>query len=435
MTRHATSALTALVLASSSACASGPTGQLRGPAPPLPNPAPLLVNGMDTVLYLGVDLGTAGSVIGGHHDGWGKVYQGPILLSPDVLVPWTDAVGELGLEMLQTAGYPVRAPSRRFSDIEEVEGVGAILAGDAVSLTADTYGRLAGDQTTVALTVRWELYDPASRRVTYSRSTSAEVSTSGISGDAFRLAFTSSLSQVLADAEFRQSTVDIAAQGPITSSRATLGNAAFRREIPQDSELITLTSSSVLLPSGDSPFELVGPAVVSLQGNSARGSAFMISRDGLALTNHHVIDGQRTLTALFPGGRERPARVIRANEEADIALIEIACEEDCWTVSLDDEAPAVGSDLFVIGSPLTESLSRTMTRGIVSGLRLYSGVTLIQTDAAVNLGNSGAPMVDATSGRVLGIVTSKLVGEQIEGISFGVAIADALRVVGVVVTN
>ena len=105
-----------------------------------------------------------------------------------------------------------------------------------------------------------------------------------------------------------------------------------------------------------------------------------------------MIDGQHTLTALFADGRERPARVIRTNEEADIALIEIACEEDCWTVSLDDERPAVGSDLFVIGTPLTESLSHTMTRGIVSGLRLSSGVTLIQTAAAVNPGNSGAPI-------------------------------------------
>ena len=78
----------------------------------------------------------------------------------------------------------------------------------------------------------------------------------------------------------------------------------------------------------------------------------MISRDGLALTNHHVVDRQRTLTALFPGGRERPVRVVRTNEEADIALIEIACEEDCWTVSLDDEDPAVGSDLLVIGTPV-----------------------------------------------------------------------------------
>ena len=148
-----------------------------------------------------------------------------------------------------------------------------------------------------------------------------------------------------------------------------------------------------------------------------------------------MIDGQDALIALFADGKARPARVIRTNEEADIALIEIACEEDCWTVSLDNEGPAVGSELFVIGTPLTESLSRTMTQGIVSGLRLSAGVTLIQTDAAVNPGNSGAPMVDAASGRVLGIVTSKLVDEQIEGIGFGVAIDDALRVVGVVVPN
>ena len=390
---------------------------------------------MDTVLYLGVDLGTAGSVIGGHYDGVLKVHRRANLLSADLHATWTDAIRELGLEMLQTAGYPVRAASRLFSGFEEVEGVGAVLAGDVVSLTVDSYGRLAGNETTVVLSIRWELYDPTSRRVAYSRSTSAQVSTSGISGTAFGLAFASSLSQVLADIEFRQSSVDIAARGPITSSRATPANAAFRREIPRDSELISLTSSDFLEPSGDSPFEQVGPAVVSLRGNSVLGSAFMISRDGLALTNHHVIDTQDTLTALFADGRERPVRVVRTNEEADVALIEIACEEDCWTVILDAEDPAVGSDLFVIGTPLTESLSHTMTRGIVSGLRLSSGVTLIQTDAAVNPGTSGAPMADATSGRVLGIVTSKLVDEQIEGISFGVAIDDALRVVGMVLPN
>ena len=125
--------------------------------------------------------------------------------------------------MLQTAGYPARAPSRLFSDFEEVDGdVGAVLAGDAVFLSADTYGRLAGDQTTVALTVRWELYDPMTRRVTYSRSTSAKVSTSGISAHAFKLAFTSSLSQVLADPQFRQSTVDVVAHRTPNPSRATL---------------------------------------------------------------------------------------------------------------------------------------------------------------------------------------------------------------------
>ena len=386
---------------------------------------------MDTVLYLGVDLAAAGSVIGGHYGGLLKRYQGPNTLSPDLLATWTDAVRELGLETLEKAGYPVRAASRLFSGLEEVEGVGAVLAGEVVSVVVDSYGRLAGNQTTATLTIRWELYDPASRRVTYSRSTSAEASTSGISGAAFGLAFASSLYQVLADTGFRQSTIDMAGR-----ERSLLfPGVAFRREIPRDSELIALTSASFLQPSGASPFELVGPAVVSLKGNFALGSAFIISRDGLALTNHHVIDGQDVVTALFVDGRERPARVVRTNEEADIALIEIACEEDCWTVSLDDGDPAVGSDLVVIGTPLTEWLSHTMTQGIVSGLRLSSGVTLIQTDAAVNPGNSGAPMADASSGRVIGVVTSKLVDEQIEGISFGVAIDDALRVVGVVVPN
>ena len=198
MTRHAGAALVvplAIVLAGTAACAGGPAGQLRGLTPPFPDPVSLAVNAMDTVLYLGVDLGTAGSVIGGHYDGLLKRYQGPNSLSPDLLATWTDAVRELGLETLETAGYPVRAASRLFSSFEEVEGIGAVIAGEAVSLTVDSYGRLAGNQTTTALTIRWELYDPESRRVTYSRPTSAEVSTSGVSGAAFGLAFMSSLSR------------------------------------------------------------------------------------------------------------------------------------------------------------------------------------------------------------------------------------------------
>lgn len=431
--RAAKTALIA-ILTGTTACATGPVGQLRGPPPPLPDPAPLLAT-MDTVLYLGVDLGAAGSVIGGHHDGLLKVRQYSHRLSPEVRTAWAEAARELGSEMLRRAGYPVRVPSRLFSDFEEVEGVGAVLAGDIVSLGLDTYGSLAGNRTTASLVISWELYNLSSRRVTFSRSTSARASMSGISSDAYRMALRSSLSQILADTVFRQSAVEIAARETRASVTRDAVNAEFRRGIPPETELISLTTSSFLLPSGDSPFEVVSPAVVSLRGSSASGSAFVISRDGLALTNSHVIEAQGELIARFADGTTRPSRVVRANEEADIALIEIACEEDCWTVSLNAEDPAVGSDLFVIGTPLTESLSRTMTQGIVSGLRLSAGVTLIQTDAAVNPGSSGGPMVDAASGRVIGIVTSKLVDEQIEGIGFGVAVGDALRVVGVVVSN
>lgn len=93
--------------------------------------------------------------------------------------------------------------------------------------------------------------------------------------------------------------------------------------------------------------------------------------------------------------------------------------------------PKVGTDVFAIGTPMTESLANSVTRGVVGGLRRRGPATLIQTDAAVSPGNSGGPLVEARTGRVLGIVTLKLVAQEVEGLAFAVSIHDALRVLGI----
>ena len=87
--------------------------------------------------------------------------------------------------------------------------------------------------------------------------------------------------------------------------------------------------------------------------------------------------------------------------------------------------------MIVIGSPESPDYHGTLTRGVVSGLRFEMGATLIQTDAAVSPGNSGSPMLDASSGEVIGVVQSKIIAEAVEGLGFGVAIGDAMRVLGI----
>ena len=155
------------------------------------------------------------------------------------------------------------------------------------------------------------------------------------------------------------------------------------------------------------PVQRAAAGIIRLEGEAGLGTAFVISRSGLALTNHHVVVGQNQLLARFDNDRVVPVRVLRSDEEADVALIEVQCDPDCLTLSLGSANDVtLGSDIFALGHPA--GLTATVTRGIVGGLRRAGGVTLVQVDAALNTGNSGGPIIDAETGDVIAIVSFKL---------------------------
>lgn len=218
----------------------------------------------------------------------------------------------------------------------------------------------------------------------------------------------------------------VSEQPPPTSNGEWLVPAAAH------AERITISAGDLKPSPAEGIFDRVADAVVSIRGSRSRGTGFLITRDGLALTNHHLIERQDRLTAELRDGRTVAVRVLRSDPGSDVALIELPCGSRCSTVSLGaDEKVTVGSDVYIIGTPLSDYLSHTLTKGIVSGLRSRKGVGRIQTDAAINPGSSGGPIVDAATGRVIGIVSSKLVGGDVEGIGFGTAISDALSILGV----
>ena len=412
-------------LAALAACASGPVGQVVGPAPEMPRFVPPPVDLPDTVVYLGVDLSDVPRSIGAHHDGLLHTRQAPNTLTADLENTWHRWTREIGAEMLADAGYPLRELSGVFASLESYDGVALVLGGEMLDLGFDTYAPLAGNETKAEVAIRWELLDMRSRRVIYSRRTSAAVTTSGISGDAFAQAVRYAFAKLLADRDLVEAIEAVST--PTVAGGAP--DARFRREFPSSSDLIDLPQSDQLVAQGSNPFDVVSPAVVSLRGERSLGTAFLLSRDGLALTNHHVVDGESELTAVFGDRRELPVRVLRSDANADVALLEIACVSDCMTVELGSATDLdIGAALIAIGTPLSETLSHTVTRGIVSGRRLSSGVTLLQTDAALNPGNSGGPIIDPETSRVVAIATMKLEGE---GLGFGVAVEDALRVLGV----
>jgi serine protease Do len=162
----------------------------------------------------------------------------------------------------------------------------------------------------------------------------------------------------------------------------------------------------------------------------AQGSGFLISADGLVLTNAHVVDGAKEVTVKLSDHREFKAKVLGADRSSDIAVLKID-GHDFPTVRLgDSDQLGVGDYVLAIGEPF--GLEETATAGIVSAKgRSLPGdgyVPFIQTDAAVNPGNSGGPLFDST-GAVVGInaqIYSNSGGYQ--GVSFAVPINLAVQV-------
>jgi serine protease Do len=137
------------------------------------------------------------------------------------------------------------------------------------------------------------------------------------------------------------------------------------------------------------------------------GSGFIIRKDGIVLTNNHVVQNAREITVKLGDGRELAARVIGRDPKTDLALLQIEGAENFPVAALgDSDQLKVGDWVLAIGNPF--GLSNTVTAGIVSAKARSVGAgpydDFIQTDASINPGNSGGPLLDE-QGRVVGINT------------------------------
>ncbi len=182
----------------------------------------------------------------------------------------------------------------------------------------------------------------------------------------------------------------------------------------------------------------VGPSVVRIdvrkQGRSAgSGSGVIISSDGLALTNSHVVQGSRTVRLTTLEGRDLQARVLGDDPDTDLALLRVEADVSLPAAKLGDSVKLKrGQIAIAIGNPL--GFDATVTAGVVSALgrslqsrtgRMIEDV--VQTDAPLNPGNSGGPLV-SSAGEVIGINTAVIMGAQ--GICFAVASNTASFVAG-----
>lgn len=211
----------------------------------------------------------------------------------------------------------------------------------------------------------------------------------------------------------------------------------FNEPADRDTDLLDAYSHAVV-----GVVESVGPSVVSIgvgAGESeaaaeraGAGSGFVIAPDGYIVTNHHVVVDSDHLTVGFTDGREYEARVVGADPSTDIAVVRIQ-ESGLETAKFGDSgALRVGQLAIAIGNPL--GFQSTVSTGVISALgrnlRSRSGrliENIIQTDVALNPGNSGGPLVDSR-GRVIGINTAMI--RMAQGLSFSVPSNTGRWVVG-----
>ncbi len=161
---------------------------------------------------------------------------------------------------------------------------------------------------------------------------------------------------------------------------------------------------------------------------SGQGSGFITSQDGYVLTNHHVINGASSITVALPDNREFKAQVIGSDARTDVALLKIDATNLPFLRMADSNKLKVGEWVVAAGSPF--GLKNTITAGVVSAINRDTGdyLSFIQTDAAVNPGNSGGPLVNM-SGEVIGINSQILTPSgAFSGIALAIPINDALQV-------
>ena len=163
--------------------------------------------------------------------------------------------------------------------------------------------------------------------------------------------------------------------------------------------------------------------VVLVEGNTTTGSGFVVDSSGYILTNQHVIEGQSELAVVFDDGTRLVARVVGTDAERDIALLRIDASARQLVVLPFASIVREGEDVVALGFPLSnlEELQgqMTVTKGIVSAFRTVGNVVYVQTDTAINSGNSGGPLLNLR-GEVVGMNTSSFDAEVAQGIGFAI---------------
>lgn len=356
----------------------------------------------------------------------------PVFWAIGPMVVKDEEFEQLFYQELRGANYNVLGdPTQMFGDVDanapkpdylvggRVDSVNMDLC-DAVSLWD---GRSLGKQKgSGEISVTWQVFSTLERKVVLETKTkgSSTLNEPAPSGGEIVLgnAFASAAANLAADAKFH----DLLAGKPAAAPSAAMPSAAT----PSADSKLTIARLPQFTDAIASNVARIERSVVTVLTGEGHGSGFFISPT-LLLTNHHVAGGTKRVKLKFVDGTEIYATVLRSRADRDVALLEV--ETGSYeAIPIRGAGVNITEEVYAVGSPLDESLSGTVTRGIVSQIkRDERGQALIQADASVQPGNSGGPLLDK-DGNVVGIAVAGMVdqADSSVGINFFIPIGDAL---------
>jgi S1-C subfamily serine protease len=205
----------------------------------------------------------------------------------------------------------------------------------------------------------------------------------------------------------------------------------LRSRTLQSSELMkgeTILLKKVTNPSFEKFKDLVShctKAVVTIEKGKNFGSGVVISTSGLIVTNYHVVEESKEVKVKMNGNISLTAKVLKTNPAADLALLKVDVQ-DIPVLPLATQESSLGDEVIAIGTPGDISLEQTVSKGIISGKRIFDGKKFWQTDVSINPGNSGGPLINE-NGEITGIITMKLMGREMEGLGFALTSEEVIK--------
>ncbi|MBN2527046.1 MAG: trypsin-like peptidase domain-containing protein [Deltaproteobacteria bacterium] len=313
------------------------------------------------------------------------------------------------IEELRKAGFNVKGAESLLFDQDKSNEARFILGATLTELDCGVAGQFAR-QKVCDMGVEWQLFDRRRDEVIYkvltrsfmyiNRATEAE--------KAIKHLVLATLKSLINRPKFAEVQKEGTGDGPQTDlTNATFKNChAAAMTLPGD--IADAQAASVVVKVGD-----------------GTGSGFFISDDGLIITASHVIGHRQQVDIAFNNGTLATATVVRRNKDFDVALLKADVPANrCLPLSVD--VVKTGTTLYAIGSPGGEEFAFSVSSGIVSGVRQIEGKWFVQTDASLNPGNSGGPLLD-DAGHVVAMVSWKVALQGFEGMSFGVPIETVLE--------
>ena len=358
-------------------------------------------------------------VIGSLHVGWLRITQGTYNWKKSGGIVGSEEFNQAATAELRNCGFDVLGDDDKVF-AEDTSYKARYQLGAAIrDMTFNAYDPFGGNFSEATVQAEWQLQDAFSRQIVYAYTNSGYAKLTGFDTGAVSAAFGNALEKMVATSRLADLlATNAAAPAPGTSYSDPINVSVPKLKTPRS------------LPED---MDKVMEGVVFIRAGEILGSGVIISPDGYILTAAHVVSGTGEVAVRFKAGLQLNASVLRVDQEQDIALLKLpGTGYQAVELHLDAPVPA-GNELYAIGSPLNEDLAFTVTKGIISAYREREGdkAQFIQTDAALNPGNSGGPLLDK-SGKVIGIVSHKVIIPGFEGLAFGVPVDVIAKRLGIV---